>query len=92
VFGRYGIDVPRVVEEQWEIGDKVKLNNIKAGDLLFFSTKGPGASHVAIALDGDRFVHAPNSTGVVRVESLTSQYWGAHYLGARRLNKSSTSN
>jgi len=92
VFAQYGIAVPRIVEEQWEIGDKVRTSDIKPGDLLFFSTKGPGASHVAIAVDGEHFVHAPNSTGVVRVEALSSAYWGSHYLGARRINSFSTSN
>jgi len=92
VFAQYGISVPRVVEQQWELGDKVKPKDIKPGDLLFFSTKGPGASHVAIAVDSERFVHAPNSAGVVRVETLSSSYWESHYLGARRLSKSTTSN
>jgi cell wall-associated NlpC family hydrolase len=92
VFAQYGIYVPRVVEEQWQVGNKIKPNDIKPGDLLFFSTKGPGASHVAIALDSERFVHAPNSTGVVRVETLSSTYWGAHYIGARRLARPTTSN
>ena len=50
--------------------EKVKPSEIKPGDLLFFSTKGPGATHVAIAVDSGHFVHAPNSTGVVRVEAL----------------------
>jgi cell wall-associated NlpC family hydrolase len=92
VFAQYGIYIPRVVEDQWQVGNKIKPRKIEAGDLLFFSTKGPGASHVAIALDSERFVHAPNSSGVVRVEALTSQYWGSHYLGARRISKSTTSN
>jgi cell wall-associated NlpC family hydrolase len=92
VFAQYGIYVPRIVEEQWQVGDKIKPTDIKPGDLLFFSTKGPGASHVGIALDSERFVHAPNSTGVVRVEALTSSYWGSHYLGARRVKKPTTSN
>ena len=92
VFAQYGIFVPRVVEQQWELGDKIKPREIKPGDLLFFSTKGPGASHVAIALDSERFVHAPNSAGVVRVEALSSAYWGAHYLGARRIAKTAASN
>jgi cell wall-associated NlpC family hydrolase len=92
VFAQYGIIVPRVVEEQWQVGDKIKSSQIKPGDLLFFSSKGPGASHVAIALDSERFVHAPNSTGVVRVEALSSSYWGSHYLGARRINKTTASN
>jgi cell wall-associated NlpC family hydrolase len=92
VFAQYGIFVPRIVEEQWQQGDKIKPADIKPGDLLFFSTKGPGASHVAIALDSERFVHAPNSAGVVRVEALSSSYWGSHYLGARRIDKPATSN
>jgi peptidoglycan DL-endopeptidase CwlO len=91
VFAQYGISLPRVVEEQWEVGDKIKEKEIKAGDLLFFSTKGPGATHVGIALDSERFVHAPNSTGVVRVEALSSAYWGSRYIGARRISKSTTS-
>jgi hypothetical protein len=28
----------------------------------------------------------------VRVEALTSSYWGARYIGARRINKPATSN
>lgn len=92
VFAQYGVLVPRVVEEQYQVGEKVKTKDIKPGDLLFFSTKGPGASHVAIAVGEDRFVHAPNSRGVVRVEALTSEYWGSHYIGARRINTPTTTN
>ena len=94
VFAQYGIAVPRVVEQQFEIGDKVKPSEIKPGDLIFFNTKrrGRGASHVGIAIAPDSFVHAPNSTGVVRVETLGSSYWGARYVGARRISASSTSN
>jgi NlpC/P60 family len=92
VFAQYGVVVPRVVEQQYEVGDKVKEKNIKPGDLLFFSTKGSGATHVAIAIGEDRFVHAPNSRGVVRVEALTSDYWGSHFIGARRLPDPNTSN
>jgi cell wall-associated NlpC family hydrolase len=92
VFAQYGISLPRLVGEQWEIGEKIKPSDIKPGDLLFFSTKGAGATHVAIALDSERFVHAPNSTGVVRVEMLSSSYWGSHYVGARRIKNSVSSN
>jgi peptidoglycan DL-endopeptidase CwlO len=87
VFAQYGIDVPRVVEEQYEVGDRIEPSDIKPGDLIFFNTKrqGDDASHVAIAIGGDGFVHAPNSTGVVRVETLSSTYWGSRYIGARRI-------
>jgi cell wall-associated NlpC family hydrolase len=40
---------------------------------------------VGLVVDGDQFVHAPSSTGVVRVERLTSPYWSKRYVGARRV-------
>jgi cell wall-associated NlpC family hydrolase len=91
VFAQYGIAIPRVVEEQYEIGDKIRPSDIKAGDLIFFNTtqRGHHASHVAIAIGSDSFVHAPNSTGVVRIETLGSTYWGSRYIGARRITPSS---
>lgn len=91
VFAQYGISVPRVVEQQFAVGDTIRPSDIKPGDLIFFNTlkRGDGASHVAIAIGQDSFVHAPNSTGVVRIETLGSSYWGARYVGARRISPSS---
>jgi cell wall-associated NlpC family hydrolase len=88
VFAQYGIAVPRVVEQQYSVGDTIRPSDIKPGDLIFFNTKksGDGASHVAIAISQDSFVHAPNSTGVVRIETLGSSYWGARYVGAKRID------
>jgi len=88
VFAQYGLLVPRVVEEQYEIGDAVRPSDITPGDLIFFNTnrRGDAATHVAIAIGRDSFVHAPNSTGVVRIETLSSTYWGSRYLGARRVS------
>jgi cell wall-associated NlpC family hydrolase len=42
---------------------------------------------VGIALDGERFVHAPSSRGVVRIERYTSSYWAKRYVGARRIEE-----
>ena len=63
----------------------MKEEELEAGDLLFFTTVGPGATHVSIAIGCDQFVHAPSSAGVVRVERLSERYWAARYLGARRI-------
>jgi cell wall-associated NlpC family hydrolase len=92
VFAQYGVAVPRVVEQQYEVGDKIRASDVQPGDLMFFNTKrsGRGASHVGIALAPDRFIHAPNSSGVVRIESLSSTYWGSRYIGARRITPSSS--
>ena len=86
VFAQYGISIPREVREQFRVGTTVQADQLVAGDLLFFATTDPGASHVGISIGGDEFVHAPSSTGVVRVEHLGSSYWLPRFLGARRIN------
>ena len=85
VFSQYGLSLPREVREQFRVGKSVKVDELEPGDILFFTTTDPGPSHVAIAVGGDQFVHAPSSTGVVRVEHLSSSYWSPRYLGARRV-------
>jgi cell wall-associated NlpC family hydrolase len=87
VFARYGLALPREVREQYRVGKPIKAEDLAPGDILFFSTTEPGPSHVGIALGGDQFVHAPSSTGVVRVERLSSSYWSPRYLGARRVTQ-----
>src|SRR5256885_1392027 len=72
VFAQHGLALPRAVSEQFVVGDAVQPGDLAAGDLVFFQTVASGASHVAIALGGDEFIHAPSSTGVVRVEHLSA--------------------
>jgi cell wall-associated NlpC family hydrolase len=85
VFAQYDIDLPRTVAEQFHVGRKIGRRRIQAGDLVFFSTTGPGATHVGIALDDERFIHAPDTGAVVRVERLDSSYWSTRFRGARRV-------
>lgn len=85
VFAEHGLAMPRQTSAQYRVGARVARQDIRAGDLLFFSTVAPGASHVGIAIDDDEFVHAPSSGGVVRVERLTLPYWQRRFVGARRV-------
>ena len=83
---RAGVAVPREVRDQFRVGKNVDRDQLAPGDLVFFSTVAPGASHVGIVIGGDQFVHAPSERGVVRVESLNSQYWSSRYVGAKRIS------
>ena len=85
VYQQHGMAVPREVREQFRIGKTVDRGRLKPGDLVFFSTVAPGASHVGIVIGGDQFIHAPSERGVVRVENLSSQYWSTRYIGAKRV-------
>lgn len=85
VFKAHGLTVPRQTSEQFTVGRRIRREDIQPGDLVFFTTVAPGASHVGIAVDNDEFVHAPSSRGVVRVERLTLPYWQRRFVGARRV-------
>lgn len=86
VFEQNGVAVPRDTRSQFGLGHGIEPSSIEPGDLVFFTTTAPGASHVGISVGGDQFVHAPSSNGVVRVENLSSPYWASRFVGARRLN------
>lgn len=84
VFAKHGIALPRSVREQFEGGEPVDADQLRPGDLVFFSTVAPGASHVGILVKQDFFVHAPSGRGVVREDRLSASYWSGRYVGARR--------
>lgn len=85
VFAQHGVAMPRTVDGQFRAGRPVRADALEPGDLVFFSTVAPGASHVGVVIGGDEFVHAPSSNGEVRVERLSSPYWSTRYVGARRV-------
>ena len=85
VYAQQGTALPREVRQQYQVGEDIESEEVRAGDLVFFETVSRGASHVGIALGDGTFVHAPSSNGVVRVERYTSGYWADRWVGARRV-------
>ena len=64
-------------------GRPVELSRLRPGDLVFFNTRNKPYSHVGIYIGDGRFVHAPNSSGRVRAESLKQGYFAARLEEAR---------
>jgi cell wall-associated NlpC family hydrolase len=83
-YQHYGIHLGHSSYGQFNQGTSVSRGNLSAGDLVFFDANGPGASHVGIYLGGGQFISAAGSS--VRIDSLSSAYWGGHYVGARRIH------
>ena len=50
VFAAHGVPMPRTVAGQFRLGQHIAADALAAGDLVFFSTIAPGASHVGIAI------------------------------------------
>lgn len=79
------IEIPRSAREQYSTGEKVSLDELKFGDLVFFNTtKRSFPGHVGIYLGENQFVHASRSIGVT-VSSLEDAYYKKRFVGARRI-------
>lgn len=83
VFHKNGIRLPRTADIQYEVGQRVKTGQERPGDMVFFETYAPGASHVGVYLGNRFFIHASSSRGVT-ISSLDEEFFSARYLGARR--------
>lgn len=87
VFERaWGLLLPAGTEALSKAGVPVAARDLQPGDLLFYDTRGRPYSHVGIYLGGHRFLHAPRSGAVVRVEDVRTPYWRNRFNAARRLN------
>jgi peptidoglycan hydrolase-like protein with peptidoglycan-binding domain len=81
VFSHFNIQLPRTSYQQYEVGTHVSVSELQPGDLVFFATDGPGASHVGIYIGGGNFIAADTYATGVRVDHMTG-YWMSSYVGA----------
>ena len=79
-----GFALPRRAEEMSRTGTAVARDALQPGDLVFFNTLRRAFSHVGIYIGENRFVHAPNSGGTVRLETLDG-WWRDHFAFGKRV-------
>ena len=84
-----GINLPRISSAQAQEGERVEIEQLEKGDLLFFQTRGSRISHVGIVQEitpeGEiKFIHASTSKGVT-ISSLNEKYWGLRFRFAKRI-------
>ena len=84
VFKQNGIMIPRLADEQYKLGKSVKTSELIPGDLVFFSTYEPGASHCGIYIGDGQFMHASSSRGI-RIDRLDNVYWAPRYYGGKHI-------
>lgn len=81
VWGKLGVSIPRVSQQQWRAGRSVTHEDLQPGDAVFFHMKSGGPGHVGMFIGHDNFLHAPHTGDVVKISKL-STYRG--FVGARR--------
>ncbi|MDA8165015.1 MAG: NlpC/P60 family protein [Desulfobacteraceae bacterium] len=82
---KFGITLPRTVEELAGVGIPMARGELASGDLVFFGGgSGKRNGHVGIVMDGEWFIHASSSRGVIR-SNLGNPYWNSHFRQGRRV-------
>lgn len=80
-----GLMLPRRSDEQAAATQAIDPSELAPGDLVFFNTTRRAFSHVGIYMGNGKFIHAPRTGAVVRVEDMGGSYWQARFDGARRV-------
>jgi len=92
--------LPRTSRQQSLIGKKIKKENIRRGDLLFFTSRARYSkkgteriAHVAIFIGNDKMIHSCKMGGVVIsklsdvINKNDNKRWDDYYLFAKRISK-----
>ena len=91
VYSQIGFKIPRISWQQAEVGHEISIDDLHAGDWVFFVTnKGGTASinHAGLVTEkrSDKeviFIHASSSKGI-KEDNLFSKYWMACFAKASR--------
>lgn len=92
VYRRFGYELGGSSKGQYGLGESVSRNNLRPGDLVFFTSprSGKGVGHVGIVVTADNdsqtftFIHASVTKGI-RISESTESYYVKRYIGARRI-------
>ena len=81
VYSRVGVSLPHNAAKQYRYGTPVPRDELQPGDLVFFDR----LRHNGIYIGGGKFIHARQTGKRVSVARLDDEWYGTHWVGARRL-------
>lgn len=86
IYAKFGITLPRVSKQQANVGIPVTFQQLKKGDLMFFSSNSDKViNHVGIYLGNGYWISNLNSKYSVKIESVYSNYCQKYFLWGQRV-------
>lgn len=80
-----GVKLPHNAARIASLSRPIPADQLRVGDLVFFNTLNRPFSHMGIYIGDGKFVHAPRSNSVIRVDRLDNSYFSARFEGGRTL-------
>lgn len=84
LFEKFQIVLPHSSREQFKVGEKVDMDHLDVGDLVFFSSRGKTPTHVGVYIGENQFLHAALKAKRVLISNLTKPWYVKRFLGGRR--------
>jgi peptidoglycan DL-endopeptidase CwlO len=81
VYAQLGVSLPHNAAMQYGVGVPVSKSDLQPGDLVFFN----GLGHNGMYVGGGNFIHAPHTGDVVKISSLSQDWYARTWVGARRV-------
>lgn len=86
IYKEFGIDLPRVSKDQARVGIPIKFQNMRAGDLMFFSTRSDKViTHVGIFMGEDYWISNLNTEKSVEIMSTWGPWVQKYFMWAQRV-------
>jgi cell wall-associated NlpC family hydrolase len=85
VYKQIGVALPRVTDQQFEVGTAVGRDELRTGDIVFFRDATGYIHHEGLYLGDGTFLHAPHTGDVIKVSSLDEPYYTEQFAGGRRV-------
>ena len=83
-YEQMGLRVPRTAADQRKAAERIGVDELEPGDLVFFRSSKGRIDHVGIYAGDGRFIHSPNSKSVVSYAYLDDPYYRSHFVSAGR--------
>jgi hypothetical protein len=83
VYGQLGIHLTHFSGAQYNEGERIPVELLAPGDLVFFHPGRLGPGHVGMYIGGGEFIQAPHTGDVVKISRLEGKY-ALGYVGAVR--------
>ena len=81
VYRNFGISLPRVAADQAQAGNRVSLEQLQTGDLIFYADGG-AIYHVVLYLGNGQVVHASSAATGIKISPVNWQnaVWGVRLI------------
>ena len=81
VYRNFGISLPRVAADQAQAGNRVSLEQLQTGDLIFYADGG-AIYHVVLYLGNGQVVHASSAATGIKISPVNWQnaVWGVRLV------------